>query len=71
MREHPSEWMFPNTDLTIHLYRTPQPGWVGLDTEVVFGETGVGLTSSILYDERGPVGRAEQILTVREMPGVG
>lgn len=68
-RAHPTEWMFPNTDLTIHLFRTPTPGWVGLDTEVIFGETGVGLTSSKLYDERGAVGRSEQILTVREMPG--
>ncbi len=67
-RAHPSEWMFPNTDLTIHLFRTPTPGWVGFDTEVIFGETGVGLTSSKLYDEGGAVGRSEQILTVREMP---
>ncbi len=67
-RAHPAEWMFPNTDLTIHLFRTPRPGWVGFDTEVIFGETGVGLTSSKLYDERGAVGRSEQILTVREMP---
>ncbi|GAB78440.1 thioesterase family protein [Austwickia chelonae] len=67
-RAHPQEWMFPNTDLTIHLFRHPTPGWVGFDTEVLFGETGVGLTSSKLFDERGAVGRAEQILTVREMP---
>ena len=67
-RAHPTEWMFPNTDLTIHLFRAPMPGWVGFDTEVIFGESGVGLTSSKLYDARGAVGRSEQILTVREMP---
>lgn len=67
-RAHPTEWMFPNTDLTIHLHRTPRAGWVGLDTEVVFGESGVGLTSSVLHDEAGAVGRSEQILTVRELP---
>jgi hypothetical protein len=67
-RAHPAEWMFPNLDLTIHLFRNPMPGWVGFDTEVIFGETGVGLTSSKLYDERGAVGRSEQILTVREVP---
>lgn len=70
-RAHPTEWMFPNTDLTIHLFRDPAPGWVGFDTEVIFGESGVGLTSSKLYDARGPVGRSEQILTVREMPTRG
>lgn len=67
-RAHPREWMFPNLDLTIHFFRTPIAGWVGFDTDVVFGETGVGLTSSVLHDIRGPVGRAEQILTVREIP---
>lgn len=67
MREHPGEWMFPNVDLTVHLFRRPRMGWIGLDTEVTFGETGLGLTSSDLYDEDGPVGRIEQILTVRRL----
>lgn len=68
VRAHPGEWMFPNVDLTIHLYRPPVAGWVGFDTEVIFGAHGVGLTSSVLHDIQGPVGRAEQILTVRELP---
>ncbi|GAA2103633.1 thioesterase family protein [Microlunatus panaciterrae] len=66
-RVPPAEWMFPNTDLSVHLYRTPVGGWVGLDTTVTFGRTGLGLTSSTLYDESGPVGRAEQVLTVRRL----
>lgn len=65
VRESPDHWLFPNLDLTIHLYRTPVAGWVGLDTTVTFGPTGLGLTSSALHDTLGPVGRAEQILTVR------
>lgn len=68
VRIDPRELMFPNLDLTIHLYRNPAPGWVGFDTHVVFGDAGVGLTTTQLHDERGPVGRAEQILTVREFP---
>jgi len=68
VRQHPGEWMFPNVDLTVHLFRTPTHGWLGLDTEVTFGETGLGLTSTDLYDEHGPIGRAEQILTVRRLP---
>ncbi|GAB48932.1 thioesterase family protein [Mobilicoccus pelagius] len=67
-RANPNEWMFPNLDLTIHLWRSPQAGWVGFDTLVTFGQSGVGLTSSTLHDVRGPLGRAEQILTVREIP---
>ncbi|OYO20349.1 thioesterase [Enemella evansiae] len=66
-RQDPRVWMFPNTDLTVHLYRTPVGDWVGFDTSVSFGPTGVGLTSSILHDVEGPVGRAEQILTVRPL----
>lgn len=68
-RLDPRRWMFPNTDLSVHLVREPQAGWVGFDTAVVVGEAGVGLTSSRLHDARGPVGRCEQILTVRPMRG--
>lgn len=66
-RVSPLEWRFPNTDLSLHLFRSPEAGqgWVGFDTAVAFGPTGVGLTSTTLYDQRGAVGRAEQILTLR------
>ena len=67
VRESPLEWMFPNVDLTVHLFRQPEGHWVGLDTTVAFGPTGLGLTSSVLHDRRGQVGRAEQSLTVRPM----
>lgn len=70
-RLDPREWLFPNVDLSIHFYREPHGGpghWVGFDTLVTIGEAGVGLTSTTLHDESGPVGRAEQILTVRPMP---
>ena len=67
VRESPAEWMFPNVDLTIHLHRQPQGRWTGLDTTVTFGPTGQGVTSSVLHDVAGPVGHAEQILTVRPL----
>lgn len=67
-RESPREWMFPNVDLTIHLFRQPVGRRLGLDTTVSFGPQGLGLTSSTLHDEQGPFGAAEQILTVRPMP---
>ncbi|MEU9044873.1 MULTISPECIES: thioesterase family protein [unclassified Kitasatospora] len=68
-RQDPTEWMFPNTDLTIHLHRRPEGPWTGLDTSVSFGPAGHGVTSTVLHDEYGPVGRAEQILTVRPQNG--
>lgn len=67
-QDTPFEYMFPNVDLQIHLYRLPKGNRLGLDVQQQYGETGVGLTSAILHDETGPFGHAEQILTVREMP---
>ncbi|MDP3209586.1 MAG: thioesterase family protein [Rhodoglobus sp.] len=65
IRENPREWIFPNVDLTVHFYRQPEGGWVGLDTSVAFGPTGQGVTSSVLHDIHGAVGFAQQMLTVR------
>jgi Thioesterase-like superfamily len=67
VRESPKAWVFPNVDLTIHLHRQPAGRWVGLDTTVVFGPEGAGLTTTVLHDLHGPVGRAEQLLTVRPL----
>lgn len=68
LRLSPREWLFPNVDLQIHLFRQPRGAWLGLDTIQEFSADGVGLTSSILHDAEGPFGRAEQILTVRPLP---
>nr|WP_322785023.1 thioesterase family protein [Streptomyces griseolus] len=68
VRQPPTEWMYPNMDLTVHLHRRPEGRWTGLDTTVSFGPAGHGLTSTVLHDADGPVGRAEQILTVRPLP---
>lgn len=69
VRQSPSAWMFPNVDLTLHLHRQPEGRWTGLDTTVAFGPTGQGITSTVLHDLTGPVGHAQQILTVRPQPG--
>lgn len=67
-RARPTELMYPNVDLGIHLLRAPDPTWVGLDVSASFAADGIGLTSTTLNDINGPVGRAEQILTVRRFP---
>lgn len=63
-----AEWMFPNTDLQIHMHRLPQGRWLGIEAVQQHGADGIGLTSAILHDVHGPFGRSEQILTVRPMP---
>jgi hypothetical protein len=74
VREHPDRVFFANVDLTVHFFRRPEAGWVGFDTRVNFGPTGLGETLSVLHDARGPAGTAAQSLTVRvgaDRPGAG
>ena len=65
VREDPTAWLFPNVDLTVHLFRQPVDRWLGLDTTVSFGPAGQALTSSVLHDVSGPVGTAQQSLLLR------
>ncbi len=65
VRVHPKEVAFPNLDLTAHLFAAPRGEWLGFDTAVSFGAGGIGVTSSVLHDENGPIGTMSQVLTVR------
>lgn len=65
VREDPGSVFYANVDLTVHFIRRPVAGWVGFDTRVSFGPTGLGETFSVLSDMHGPVGTAAQSLTVR------
>ncbi|TSD96010.1 thioesterase family protein [Skermania sp. ID1734] len=65
VRADPEKVAYPNIDLTAHLFTEPAGEWVGFDTTVTFGPGGRGLTSSVIHDERGPVGTVSQILTIR------
>jgi Thioesterase-like superfamily len=58
------EWIFINPDLTLYVERVPDGEWVCLDSRTIVPEGGVGLAESLLYDERGRVGRAVQSLLV-------
>jgi Acyl-CoA thioesterase C-terminal domain/Acyl-CoA thioesterase N-terminal domain len=57
--------LFINTELTVHLVRMPAGEWVHLDAVTYVGPLGVGLSETVLYDERGRLGRAAQTLLVR------
>ena len=65
VRADPRTVAFPNLDLTAHLFRVPEGEWLGFDTPVSFGQQGLGLTSTVLHDARGPIGTLAQALTVR------
>ncbi|MFE3190682.1 thioesterase family protein [Nocardia sp. NPDC059240] len=61
----PYRWTFMNTDLTIDLFRLPESEWIGLEVQTSIGPDGVGMCSTVLHDEQGPIGRCLQILEVR------
>lgn len=60
----PREWLFVNTDLTVHLHREPEGDWVGLDASTWLEAQGTALATSVMLDRRGPIGRGLQSLFV-------
>ena len=60
------QYVFINTDLTVHLHRVPETEWVCLDAVTRLDSAGVGMSDTLLWDERGRIGRAAQTLLVRE-----
>ena len=62
-------YLFINVDLTVQLHRLPAGEWVCLDAVTIPEPTGVGLSDTALFDERGAIGRATQTLLVAERSG--
>ena len=58
------DWLFVNTELTIHLHREPEGEWIGLDARTISQPTGIGLSTGVLHDLRGPFGICAQSLFV-------
>ena len=58
------EYLFINPDLTLYIEREPVGEWICLESETRIAADGIGLAESVLYDERGRVGRATQALLV-------
>jgi hypothetical protein len=58
--------IFINTEITVHLARMPEGEWVCLDARTRIGGNGVGLAESVLWDERGMIGRGAQALLVAD-----
>jgi hypothetical protein len=59
-------FVFINVDLSVHLHRLPETEWVCLDAATFPEPTGLGMSDTLLRDERGRIGRAAQTLLVRE-----
>jgi hypothetical protein len=57
-------WLFINTDLTVHLHREPAGTWVAFDAATTLEPHGVGLATTVILDEDGPIGRGLQSLLV-------
>ena len=57
-----AEYTFANADLTVHLHALPAGEWVCLDATTITGRDGIGMAESLLFDERGAIGRAVQTL---------
>lgn len=62
------EWMFINADVSVTLRRHPDGEWVGLDAATYPEPDGVGMSDTMLRDERGMLGRATQSLFVAPQP---
>jgi hypothetical protein len=63
-----ADYLFVNTDLTVHLHREPATEWVLVDANTRLEPHGAGLAHSILSDERGQLGLAAQSLFVASRP---
>ncbi len=58
------DWVFINPDLTLYVERQPSGEWICLQARTRIAAGGIGVSESVLYDERGRIGRATQALLV-------
>jgi hypothetical protein len=63
------EWLFINTELTVHFRRPPRGEWICLDAETSLARGGAGLARSVLSDDDGVVAQGAQALLVSERGG--
>ncbi len=64
----PAEWLFLNTELSVHVLRPPVGEWLCLDAQTTLSSGSVGLATSAVYDEKGLVGRSAQALLIQQAP---
>ena len=64
-----SEHTFINPDLTLYVERDPVGEWVALQSQMRVTQGSVAIAESVLWDERGRIGRAVQALLVGPRAG--
>ncbi|MEE8406973.1 MAG: thioesterase family protein [Acidimicrobiia bacterium] len=57
-----NDWLFMNSDLTVHIGRYPRGEWVALEAESHYSGLGRGVAAGSLWDEESWVGRSAQTL---------
>ena len=57
-----NDWLFMNSDLTVHIGRCPKGEWVALEARSHYSELGRGVAAGSLWDEETWVGRSAQTL---------
>ncbi len=57
-----NDWVFMNSDLTVHLSRYPVGEWVALEAESHYSDLGRGVAAGSLWDENAWLGRSAQTL---------
>lgn len=60
----PTEFLFMNTDTTVHLHRVPTGDEFALRARASIGPDGIGVTTADLFDHLGFVGTSAQTLLV-------
>lgn len=63
-RLDPFAWTFLNTDLTVQLFAPPHGSWFALEAESSIGPDGAGMSSAVIRQENGTLGRATQTLLI-------
>jgi len=63
-RVRSSEWLFMNTDLTVHLQREPQGEWICVEADADYDRSGRAVAFARLYDTSGPIGRSTETLYI-------
>jgi hypothetical protein len=63
-----TRWHFINPEVTVHLHREPEGEWICLDAQTAISPGGVGLATSVLSDQTGPVGVGAQSLLIAPRP---
>jgi hypothetical protein len=61
----PNDFVFMNTDTTVHLHRVPEGNDFAVRARGSIGEDGIGVTTAEIFDRRGFIGTSAQTLLIQ------